>query len=98
LCYADKSELLSTKEAQVAYTKLRSIRYERGETQRALADVLEVTQATIHLWENGITRPRPAAARRLSDHFARPVSELLEIETTDPKARRGTRPAVNEGA
>jgi DNA-binding XRE family transcriptional regulator len=80
----------------VANTKLRSVRYERGETQRDLADALEVTQATIYLWENGATRPRPAAARRLSDHFARPVSELLETETTTPKGGRSTRSPSNK--
>jgi|SRR5674476_1496806 len=74
--------------ARAPRTKLGSIRYQRGETQRDVAYALGVTQATVFLWESGRTRPRPAVARRLSDHFARPISELLEKETAGPKARR----------
>jgi transcriptional regulator with XRE-family HTH domain len=79
-------------------TKLAGIRYQRGETQRDVADAVGVTQATVFLWETCRTRPRPAAARRLSDHFARPIAELLEKETADPKARRGTPPLSSESA
>jgi transcriptional regulator with XRE-family HTH domain len=75
----------------MAKAKLSSIRYQRGETQRDVAHGVGVTQATVYLWESGATRPRPAAARRLSDYFARPIAELLESETAAPNDRRPER-------
>jgi len=79
-------------------TKLGSIRYQRGETQRNVADAVGVSQATVFLWESGRTRPRPAAARRLSDHFARPIAELLEKETAAPEGPPWAQPLSIESA
>jgi transcriptional regulator with XRE-family HTH domain len=72
------------------YTQLRTIRYERGLTQRQVAADLDITQATVYLWEKGVTaRPRPALAKRLADYFGVPIEVLLapapEIKTAPTK-------------
>jgi transcriptional regulator with XRE-family HTH domain len=72
------------------HTQLRNIRYSRGLTQRQVAIDLNVTQAAIYQWENGVTkRPRPAMAKRLSDYFGVPIEILLapEIKRPRPKPR-----------
>jgi DNA-binding XRE family transcriptional regulator len=73
----------------MAETHLRSIRYQRGETQRDVANAIGCTQQCVYYWENAIVRPRPRFAKKLSDHFARPIAELLAPnETTTQKGGR----------
>jgi transcriptional regulator with XRE-family HTH domain len=70
----------------MAELQLRSVRYQRGDTQPELASAIGCTQQAVQLWEGGRARPRPHYARKLSDHFARPIAELLsETETSTPK-------------
>jgi transcriptional regulator with XRE-family HTH domain len=60
------------------HTRLWEVRYQRGETQRQVAEKLGCTQQVYCFWENKKVRPRPVNARKLSDHFSRPIAELLE--------------------
>lgn len=61
-------------------TKLRSIRYQRGETQRDIATALGCTTQAVGSWESGEHRPKPSMAKKLSDRFGIPVAELLAPE------------------
>lgn len=48
--------------------------------QSALAELLEVSQATVSKWESGVWRPGAAMARRIKDTICAPHEGRLNIE------------------
>lgn len=72
----------------MARTKLRAARYQRGETQRELANTLGCTETAVYYWESARAKPHLGTARKLSEHFGVPIAELLEIETAATSDRR----------
>jgi transcriptional regulator with XRE-family HTH domain len=60
---------------------MRRIRRERDLTQSTVAEILGVTQSSVHKWEHGAVHPRPASVRRLVAFFGLPADVLLASET-----------------
>ncbi|MET0996093.1 MAG: helix-turn-helix transcriptional regulator [Mycobacterium sp.] len=57
--------------------RLREAREERGITQRAIADQLGCTRATISAYERGVNTPSPEVRRALARALKRPASRLF---------------------
>jgi transcriptional regulator with XRE-family HTH domain len=72
---------------EVSANEIRWIRSWRGWTQRDLADEIGTDAVTISRWERGVTHPRPAVTRRLSELIvqAGPQGHTRFVE--DPAAR-----------
>lgn len=61
--------------------KLIRLREGKGLSQKALAEALGVTQATVSRWEAGLIRPRVAVRLKLKD--------LLGLEPSQRKRHKG---------
>jgi len=57
---------------------LAKYRADHDLTQEALASKLGVAPLTVWRWENKKRAPRPADAKRISDHTQIPIGELIE--------------------
>lgn len=57
---------------------LAAYRAGRSITQETLASELSVAPQTVWRWENKKRAPRPADARRISQHTGIPVGDLIE--------------------
>ena len=64
-------------DARSTGTLIRSLREERGLTQRQLADALGVTDKAVSKWERGGGCPDIELLGALSDHLGTPVETLL---------------------
>lgn len=62
--------------------KIRSLRLERGSTQEALAQALQVSPQAVSKWENGITMPDVLLLPQLSTHFGVTLDELFDLSDT----------------
>ncbi|MBQ4535634.1 MAG: helix-turn-helix transcriptional regulator [Clostridia bacterium] len=60
---------------------LKTLRLEQGLTQEQLANAIQVSQSTIHLWENGKTDVSGFYLIKLSQVLKVSADELLGIET-----------------
>jgi transcriptional regulator with XRE-family HTH domain len=56
--------------------RIRSARGERGLSQKRLAEMLDVRQATVSAWEKGVASPREAVLHKLADAVGKSVSFL----------------------
>lgn len=61
-------------------TNLRNLRIERNLTQQKLADAMEISQASVAAYENGIREPSFEIVRRFADFFHVPPSSLMPFE------------------
>ena len=59
--------------------KLRTLRVEKGLTQRQLADALFITRKTISNWESGIRMPDVVMLSRLSKVLGVKPYELIDV-------------------
>jgi transcriptional regulator with XRE-family HTH domain len=57
--------------------KIRSVRKERGLTQKALGDLLNVTQATVGQYETNSNPPKIETLQRIADALGVPVAYLI---------------------
>lgn len=58
--------------------RIRSVRKERGLTQKALGELLGVTQATVAQYETNPNPPKIETLRRIADALAVPVLYLID--------------------
>lgn len=61
--------------------RLKELRQEKGLTQQALADEMEVTKRTYIYWEKGDRQIKPEKAQQLADYFGVSVGYLLGYES-----------------
>lgn len=59
---------------------IRELRKNKGLSQRALADLLEVNQTAVSQWERGVTTPSSHMLLRLSQIFEISPNKLLDIK------------------
>lgn len=59
--------------------RLRTLRAERGIGQNALAEALELSNASISYWENGKQEPSARAIYKLAVFFDVPTDYLLGL-------------------
>jgi len=64
--------------------KLRTLRKERGWTQKELEERTGVAQRNISSYEAGKLKPSARTLRRFADAFGLPVEELLGQATSEP--------------
>ena len=57
--------------------RLKELRKEKGLTQDALAELLEVTKSTIFNWENGVSNIKPDRLKKLCEIFDVDATYLL---------------------
>lgn len=60
--------------------KIRSLRKERGMTQKELAEKLSISDKTVSRWESGVQLPEAALLPDLSEVFGVSIDELYGIE------------------
>jgi transcriptional regulator with XRE-family HTH domain len=56
---------------------LKTKRWQRGETQKALAERAGISENALNHLEQGKSQPRVSTVKRLADALGVPVSELL---------------------
>lgn len=56
---------------------LKAKRWERGESQQALAERAGISENALNLLEQGKSQPRVSTVKKLADALEVPVSELL---------------------
>ncbi len=71
-------------------TRIRALRKERGLTQEALAQALEVSRQAVTKWEDGSSLPSTANLFALSGFFGVPLAEL----TGTPESTSSAPPAA----
>jgi DNA-binding XRE family transcriptional regulator len=59
---------------------LKELRVNAGMSALELALLVGVTRQSIYSWEAGKSRPEPAKAKRVADHFGLKVTDLWPIE------------------
>jgi len=68
---------------------IRDLRAERGWTQAALADLLQVSRQTVNALETGRYDPSLPLAFRLARLFGRPIEEIFaHDDSLDPTPAR----------
>lgn len=69
--------------------RIRNIRAERGVSQEALAELLDVSRQTVSKWETGQVRPSADNLTRLSQALGVPVDALVKDDWTpqEPKTQ-----------
>lgn len=65
--------------------RLRTIRTERGLSQEALAELVDVSRQTVSKWENGAAYPSGENLAALSKVFGLPVDALINDNWTPPQ-------------
>ena len=65
--------------------KIKSLRSNKGISQKKLADAIGVAQSSINYWEKGQRTPSVAAAQKLADYFNVTLDELYEYDKTFSK-------------
>lgn len=65
--------------------RIRNIRAERGVSQEALAELLDVSRQTVSKWETGQVRPSADNLTRLSQALGVPVDALVKDDWTPPE-------------
>ena len=60
--------------------KIRSLRKERGMTQKELAEKLDISDKTVSRWESGVQLPEAALLPDLAEVFGVSIDELYGIE------------------
>lgn len=58
---------------------LKTLRKNRGYTQKNLADILNVSQNAIYNWENGKRQPSIEMLEKIAEHFGVTVDYLIGI-------------------
>ncbi len=56
---------------------LASARVNANLTQKEVAKILKVSEATVNAWENGKTEPRISQARSLSELYKIPLNQII---------------------
>ena len=67
--------------------RIRALRTERGWTQAALADLLDVSRQTVNALETGRYDPSLPLAFRLARLLERPIEEIFVYDETAAPAR-----------
>ncbi|GAA0737787.1 helix-turn-helix transcriptional regulator [Sphingomonas japonica] len=65
---------------------LRSLRAERGWSQQALADLLEVSRQSVNAIETGRYDPSLPLAFKIADLFALPIEAIFVNPSQEPSA------------
>ena len=65
---------------------LRTLREERGWTQGALADLLDVSRQTVNALETGRFDPSLPLAFRIARLFGRPIEDVFDDEEAENRA------------
>ncbi len=60
--------------------QITELRREKALTQKELAEKLDIGQATISQWENGLYEPSASAIRQLAIFFDVTADYLLDLE------------------
>ena len=69
---------------------IRVLREKNGFTQQQVAEVVNVSQQAVAMWENGLTKPRADLLPRLAALFHCTIDELFgEPDNKTPPARPG---------
>ena len=61
-------------------SRLQELRKEKGLSQKALSDIVNVNIRTLQRWENGESNIKPDKAQQLADYFGVSVGYLLGYE------------------
>lgn len=62
---------------------LRNLRLERNLTQQKLAKDLDMSQASITAYENGVREPYFAVVKKIADYFQVPPSSLMPFDESE---------------
>ena len=68
-------------------SRIKELRGERGLTQEALADILDVTPQTVSKWECGVNFPEVSQLTALSVFFGVPIDDLFTFSAEDKLER-----------
>lgn len=66
---------MGTKDTRIG-DRIKAYRSKKGMTQKALADLLEMSQQQLGAYENGVRVPRPDTLRAMADKMGIPIDEL----------------------
>lgn len=69
--------------------KLVALRKEKGLTQLAVAEKLDVSRQAISRWESGIALPSTDNLKSLSDLYGVPIDYLLNSDTEEQSVTKG---------
>lgn len=69
--------------------KLVALRKEKGLTQSAVAEKLDVSRQAISRWESGIALPSTDNLKSLSALYGVPVDYLLNSDTEEQRVTKG---------
>jgi transcriptional regulator with XRE-family HTH domain len=69
--------------------RLRKLREEKGDTQKQLARVLNVSESTIGMYERGEREPNFETLNKIANYFGVPVDYLMG-RTENPKSKKIT--------
>lgn len=69
------------------YQQIQIKRKEKGLRQQELANICEVRQSTISMWETGKSRPRAKMLLRLAEVLGCTVDELLRDDSKETEGR-----------
>lgn len=62
---------------------IKTLRKQRGMSQEALAQQLNVVRQTVSKWEKGLSVPDAEMLMKIAEFFEVPVSELLGVKITE---------------
>ncbi|MCL2176412.1 MAG: helix-turn-helix domain-containing protein [Firmicutes bacterium] len=60
--------------------RITELRQDRGLTQRQMADVFNISQSTIALWETGKTEPNFEMLKKLANYFGVSADYLIGVK------------------
>ena len=78
--------------------RIRTLRQQRGLSQEALAERMEVSRQAVTKWEKGTARPSTEKLLRLSQVLEVPLETLVGTEPAARRGRRNVLPIVLLGA
>lgn len=61
---------------------IKAIREKKGLTQKQLAEIAQVTDKAVSLWECGLRDPRMGAIQKIADYFKVPISQIIGEDQT----------------
>ena len=77
-------------------TRLKELRTQKDLSQKALADLLFVSQQTVAKWETAKSTPNPDTLAKLSEIFDVPVGYLIGADQLKTEPSSKSSPILNE--
>ena len=76
--------------------RLKELRNKKGLSQKALAELLFVSQQTVAKWETAKSTPNPETLAKLGDIFDVPVGYLVGADQLNPEHSKKASTMLNE--